>query len=388
MIENIKKISRPEMILGFSLFSMISTRLSLDIGFNLTPVYIVNIIMIYDMFWVRKARINKEFFVIYLPILVFYIYSSFSSIYAVDITSSLRFVLGAIFILLTIFIHCLYYNTFNIRIDFVLLKIAKYYIVISLLYYILGMFYYTGFPEGSRIFGVLIEKGIPRAIGIAGDPNFASLSYGIMLILFLDIKKTAVIFKVIAIFLIIATLSRGALIGVMLIMIIFNIRFNLKSIRMGLIFLFVCVFVFVFFENNLFILDLIDKRMAGLESGGGRFEIWMNALSLFDSSPIFGYGIFNFRYLNELYFNDSHFAHNTYLEVLIEIGVLGFYVFSFMIMSIYLAAYKTFKKNKYALKIVMLTFIMATTLSLYLNPILIFIILITYMTYVERNKNE
>jgi len=65
----------------------------------------------------------------------------------------------------------------------------------------------------------------------------------------------------------------------------------------------------------------IDDRYRGLDSGGtGRFETWNAAWNLFLSHPILGVG---FR-VHETLLKMNTSAHNGYLALLAEIGLIGF----------------------------------------------------------------
>jgi O-antigen ligase len=71
----------------------------------------------------------------------------------------------------------------------------------------------------------------------------------------------------------------------------------------------------------------IDSSLELPKSITGRFEFWNVALKLFKHQPIKGFGLgtfFSAYYLeytgNEWY---SRFAHNHYLQTLVELGIVG-----------------------------------------------------------------
>ena len=59
----------------------------------------------------------------------------------------------------------------------------------------------------------------------------------------------------------------------------------------------------------------------------GRFLWWKNAISLFVKRPIYGYGIGNINVSG----NSSAVTHNTYLDFLVDQGLIGFSLFLFLI---------------------------------------------------------
>lgn len=67
----------------------------------------------------------------------------------------------------------------------------------------------------------------------------------------------------------------------------------------------------------------------GDESVTGRFVWWKDALALFLKRPIWGYGIGNINVSG----NSSAVTHNTYLDFLVDQGIIGFYIFTRFVYS-------------------------------------------------------
>lgn len=119
-----------------------------------------------------------------------------------------------------------------------------------------------------------------------------------------------------------------------------------------------------------------------VESGGtGRTEIWLQGLDLFSNGTffqkIFGYGIattrFNFK--SEGYAIDN-VMHNMFLESLVEIGILGFIVYSIMVFSFLRKSYKNYDKFSFGVMTCMIVMSLSTSISSfkpYIN-IMIFIL--------------
>ncbi|MBK9307758.1 MAG: O-antigen ligase family protein [Nitrospira sp.] len=84
----------------------------------------------------------------------------------------------------------------------------------------------------------------------------------------------------------------------------------------------------------------IQDRHRGLESGGsGRLETWKTTWNLFLSHPILGVG---FR-THEVVLKVASSAHNGYLALLAEIGVIGFVAVLFVTLT---GLYKTWRRNQ------------------------------------------
>jgi O-antigen ligase len=69
---------------------------------------------------------------------------------------------------------------------------------------------------------------------------------------------------------------------------------------------------------------LVDSRSRGLDSGGtGRFEAWEQTLEVWKTSPLIGVG---YRH-HEGLISAASSAHNAYLAVLADMGVLGLFAY-------------------------------------------------------------
>ena len=132
----------------------------------------------------------------------------------------------------------------------------------------------------------------------------------------------------------ILTFSRGGLIAMALIVVmyIFLERVKIRKIIKTITIAIAAGFVVSRF-SNFNILEMIKDRMTGIgnDGGSGRFEIWETALQYFYSNPVTGIGIFNFAdfYLRDV--GKLKYAHNTFLEVLAESGVIGISLFLAML---------------------------------------------------------
>lgn len=370
-----------------SLLCLISVRISVNVGFTLTPVYFVNVIMLLLLMQTQKGFfISKKLLSALVPVTFFYIYCCFTAIYAPDSYLSLRFILGTFFFLLTVYTHVIFFYKNNLNLRSILCDVSRVYILVSFFLYILGFYAYGNVAEGSVVFGVLKEKGLPRAVGLFSDPNFAALTF--IVLMFFSMKfviKYRRLYIYISFFLIVATLSRGALIALFFIFVVFNFYSIKHLIYSTIIVVLLYPVSYVLYDNFAWFTNVVDKRIAGAASGSGRFDMWYDAYTLFVNAPIFGYGIFNFRYLNELFFNNTHFAHNTYVEVLVETGLVGFCFFLIMLFT--LACLSFSRTDNTMMKVFFSMLVMAVSLSLYLNPAFLFLVIVFFCSYLDKNKS-
>lgn len=81
----------------------------------------------------------------------------------------------------------------------------------------------------------------------------------------------------------------------------------------------------------------------------GRVEYyWLNALQLFTEKPLLGYGWRSFRVINQsrFGFNVNNDAHNIYLQLAAETGIVGLAVFLTIFIGSFVLAYKAYKMQK------------------------------------------
>lgn len=101
----------------------------------------------------------------------------------------------------------------------------------------------------------------------------------------------------------------------------------------------------------------LDIQSAGVSVGSIAFRVllWQSAWSLFLTSPLLGIGFDNFLVLNEQTPNYAFiqalggtglYVHNIYLQILAEMGIIGFVVFTMLLIAIYKRIAVTLKRMK------------------------------------------
>jgi len=160
------------------------------------------------------------------------------------------------------------------------------------------------------------------------------------------------------------------------------------SFKVALLLLLLFLAGVIFYEYNIFSFGaLVDSRLKNLTDGSGRYEIWVNAINLFLERPLGGWGAFSFRPLNLLFWGDDKYAHNTYIEILVETGLLGFLLFSLFLLLLFVRAHSIYSRDRrfgfliptYFSFLVGLIF-----LSLYINTLFLFFV----MLYSVNHENH
>ena len=145
----------------------------------------------------------------------------------------------------------------------------------------------------------------------------------------------------------VSSLTRGVWNGIIAAFMVFAGIKNVKWLISGLI-VFFLFFVFVEPINNR-VMDVI--RPSADSSFTTRLTIIKSTLPAFVSSPLFGYGFGAFDmvhldYNEQAVFWESPQAHNDYLRLLIELGIVGLFVYLAVFISLFLLISRLYKKYK------------------------------------------
>lgn len=167
---------------------------------------------------------------------------------------------------------------------------------------------------------------------------------------------------IISLFAVFMTSKRGVLLFGIIAMALVYIICNIRSIaRNGVrIIVAVAVIVTVLYLGYKYvpvIHNTIDRFLViGTEDDkevGSRFVLWRAALKLFMGKPIFGIGWLGFRfYYNQNLFAESGraerfnymSAHNVYIQVLCETGIVGFIIYMMILLSVTLLVFRLVRK--------------------------------------------
>jgi O-antigen ligase len=88
------------------------------------------------------------------------------------------------------------------------------------------------------------------------------------------------------------------------------------------------------------VVNRLATTSSDVETGrlGGRFKIWVAGARAFSQRPLMGYGTSGFKGAVKPYLPTvPQVAHNSYLSVLVENGIIGFSLFAWMLISVFRA---------------------------------------------------
>lgn len=373
-------ISDIPFLLTFLLFSSLGFgAFFLDIGFALKPyMAVIALIGLYILFSLRRVslEVTRPFIyeVSYILLLSVVAISYLWSLYP---DQTLRFTANAL-LLLVFYIVLRIFFTNHIQYHNILRAISWSGVVIAIsswIYYIAGVlsvdFVFSG--NGIVEMGLMIDRSSPRFIGTASaDPNITAMFLSFPLI-FYAVRKEKYITQLLLFLALILTFSRGAYIAILATLIayfIFNIRpvvskrFIARSIVLVIAML--ATLNFASSALNLNITSIAEERFDNVSSdgGSGRIDLWGKALNTFENNPILGIGANSSLSYNTDYGDSAHYIHNSYLEILSELGLIGALCAVALICSATWRVYVCSRSEKFFLQYFLLAMaIMITFLS-------------------------
>jgi O-antigen ligase len=224
--------------------------------------------------------------------------------------------------------------------------------------------YFTGtFDNIYGGFAVSLEHQIisgvddHRATGPMDDPNFFAQIMVVLVPISFErflhegkfrFRLLALWCLVVSILTIILTYSRGGLIAVLAALLVLFIVYPPKPTHVPVIIFSLAVFFFYLPPNyleRLFTLQAFfePRNTSRLEERSlqGRLSENLTALEMIKTNPLFGVGLNSYSYLFPAYSKKlglarvatEREAHNMFLEVVAEIGLIGFFIFSILLIA-------------------------------------------------------
>lgn len=334
------------LLLKLMLFLMMSSILRIDIGVTTLSLYMPIALFIWIVS-LKYIKFNKIYFFEIVFVLL-YMYIVVSSLWSIDYALSLKLILGEIILLLSYFIIRYLSSTVTLeKFEDMFLHIAKFFTIASFILYIYGIVWYyvlESIPSESMylnensigIFGLYLEGFMPRFRGLSESPNNYFYIEFLVMVFLLYKKQTK--FAILAIITLILTVSStGALV---LISISLFTLFNKKYIMKLFASIIIVIFSgYIFYIDNEFMHHLLNDRFDRTMSGSGRFDLWSYVMGYLNESPLFGYGANTSRVVLEN-FRGLQSAHNSFLDIWLTTGVIGFLLLLSLFILLLLISFK------------------------------------------------
>ncbi|WP_226086883.1 O-antigen ligase family protein [Mesobacillus sp. S13] len=331
-------------------------KFNIYIGFALKPYMLFCIL--FFMFHIGSFYFQR-LYLFEMGMLIFYLMYSFTGAFSLYPASSARIIFGII-----LYVSC-YFIVKNIiekfETDAVHSAVANVGIIfnsVSLALYFAGLKSVQFMFEGERVseFGVMVDRHYPRLIGLVQDPNFFVFYNTIFFCYYLSNFQSSKnkVGLGLTILTNLLTFSRGGLL-VVVCLVVLNIFLNnpLKKLKLllGLTASLAVAGYIAITVMKFDVYSILQSRINDFseDGGSGRFTLWGRAWEYFNTNILVGIGAFNFSDYNMFENGDPLTAHNTYLDILAESGLIGIvtYLLFLLLVFIKLLNSRIHKKNPY-----------------------------------------
>lgn len=324
------------------LFLFIHSGLLKWLPFPVDPTLLFFLLTLFFLvFTLKSISFDYQSLGIILVIILFFIWILISSFYTIS-QEYWKEKLYKTFITLPAFIlpilifkevrHFIFFRSISIFFLIVALVILSYEYIDNLLYRILWPI------EG-------VENKIPDYLVI-------SLFLGSLAILGLSLKKPYKFFLLFySVCFIIMLAARGPLIFLIISLLFLLV---LKGMHSKIILGFMAFTLIIFFASSIPIFERTISRFSSLPfigesvdtSVSGRYIIYSKAFRSIQENPILGTGIGGFA-MSSHGVDGSSVVHNIFLEVLVELGAIGFLIFSIFISLVAILLFKLYRFNRW-----------------------------------------
>ncbi len=299
--------------------------------------------------WVLNKLIHKDLKAVtdklQIFVLLFWLLVLISYTYALNPTRSIEYIWKSTALFLIYFVFFL--DVFKTKKDF---KWIFRSVIISLFVLsIMGLYFYIANFE-IIIMGLMEEK-VARTTSLMNDPNHYALALITMLpfpiYYFANtksklLKVVLIIGTLLVLFSIFVTFSRGALVSlfIMILYMLYRER-RIKHVFLILTGILLVILVFlwffpIFFEHFVQRVELLSN---GIDySVSQRFLVLKGGINMFLNHPFFGVGAGNFIVYSPgyIFLTKPKYAHNNYLEIGAEMGIVGISLFILIIVMTFI----------------------------------------------------
>ena len=369
---------------------------SLKIGFSLKPYMVLcALIFLFSLyrFEIHKLKLYE------VIMLVFYTYYCSTGLFAKYNEHSIRLI-GAILINLSCYFIMRYtFSRLSItNLEKLISRAGILFNFFSLALYVIGAytldFNFSG--NAIRAYGLLIDRGIPRLVGTFTDPNIFAFGNLIFFYYYLTHlrEKESKLGILLSTTTLLLTFSRGAVLAIFFgILIIFISAKPRDKIKMSL-FCFISIYILIHITRSLLSIDIVQivvNRFGKIfeDNATGRLDLWMNSIEFFVDSPFWGIGIYNYRPYSREIFNVDNYMHNTFLEVLIESGIIGFLMYSliFLILLYVFYKYRNIRnESRYLFYTLCSMIVLMNSLSLVVNECFFMFLAVVWRYFKEKGR--
>lgn len=326
--------------------------------FSLKPFMIVGLLLLLHLIWMiinKNQKITIKVSNYEVAMIFFFMYSFATIGFAKYKNTGIRFALGMVLYFFMYVIGKLVLQRYSIKqLEKIITHTGIAFNTVSLVLYIIGLYFAEPLDDvKQRVLGLMIERNNYRLIGTIEDPNFFVLFNTIFFFYYLTRPRNRInnIGLILCSITILLSLSRGGFFAI-----VFPLLFYVKKYYKRVNYKKIVLIILAVITLNIILAYILDFnyirvftiRLLNIfsDGGSGRINLWKNGLEVFGENPLFGIGINNFRSYNINIYGDSRYLHNTYLQILVETGIVGFSIFLVFVYLFLFRLLKLYRINK------------------------------------------
>ncbi len=293
------------------------------------------LIIIWAIYIILKEKITLRKTPLFWPWTLFILCASCSLIYTVNFSDSIRMLTRLVGVYFLYFVSYFYFSVYKEKKGYLIKTIF----ISSILPIAFGIYQVLS----SR--GFIGQENMSRVYGTFAHPNAYAFNLFFFFFVFFiqyqheqnkNYKKMLFVYLITTLFLMLFTLTRSVWIGASVLIFALLIIYKLKKFPKYILALCTLLFLFVvtvnytplkYYDfNDIKFVRRLTTSETTLSSWQWRNKMWQEMTSYIYDSPIIGYGIDSYKTLREKQIKDvyeSTYAHNDYLRLVIELGIIG-----------------------------------------------------------------
>ncbi|MEH6456394.1 MAG: O-antigen ligase family protein [Cocleimonas sp.] len=318
-------------------------------------------------YMVLKRILILEFFAVSVYFII-----GLSVFYAENFGLAMRLLLGQVVLMIAYIVYRTELTKLNLfQFERLFINVGRIYVLLSLIFYLMGIVgvYFLGVGPSESMYvnehswtfyGAYFERTLPRLMGLSESPN-NYLFFTFLFMLFFRYKEKKG-YEFIALLSLILTVSGTALIVLVL---YYTFLFIVSKTNLLLKLLLPFSFVVlgrVLYVNVGLVKDIVDLRVLRLSTGSGRYELWDFVTEKISESPLLGYGANQSRLIIESH-RGLNSAHNSFLDMFLTTGVLGFMIYCLLHLSLAITSLKLSQVYHTEMFVVLYVFLLLVSMS-------------------------
>ena len=296
--------------------------------------YLIIGVLVISLLTTKKIVLKKEHIFIFLWVFMYFLSIMYGGLNYITDTYSGTVLLMSIFCIIMSSID------FSKNEQKIIILFVKY---LSFSLAFLGLFF-------TKQYRYLNDRFVLTLFGVQMDPNDYSVYclIGIVIAMYqLFSTKNNIIKLLINIiicfvncYVLLSTGSRGAFLSLIICFLLLLLEKFVLNKKQFFVIIACLILLILLFINKILpkLSSLTFDRLFNdnYSDGSGRLILWKNAINLFSNHPIFGAGWGNYYGYNGIFQQ----VHNTYIAILADIGILGFFFFAYPFISKSTALFK------------------------------------------------